>query len=109
MDRRLVPGVRGSHVYAPTEEAWSVAVAVAPLAIWGAHRMGPRRPQNVFRAGSFALGMAVFADRDAATAVHETYEFNVEGERFHLRVDDGRRAFASCAARHPRRCSPRGA
>ena len=86
--RERGPGAR--HVYAATEEAWSLARAFARLGIWGAHRMGPRRPRDVFRPGSFALGMTVFADRDAAKGVHETYEFDVEGERFHLRVDDGR-------------------
>jgi DNA-binding HxlR family transcriptional regulator len=77
------------YVYAPTEDAWSLAIAFARLGIWGAHRMGPRQPHEVFRPSSFALGMAVFADRDAARGVHETYEFDVEGERFHLRVDNG--------------------
>jgi DNA-binding HxlR family transcriptional regulator len=81
------PGVR--TVYVATENAWSLAFAFARLGIWGAHRIGPRGPRDVFRAGSFALGMAVFADRDAAKGVRETYEFDVEGERFHLRVDDG--------------------
>ena len=81
---------RGAHLYEATEEAWSLAIAFAPLGIWGAHRMTDRPPEHVFRAGSFALGMAVFADREAAAGVHETYEFDVEGERFHLRVDDGR-------------------
>jgi DNA-binding HxlR family transcriptional regulator len=83
-------GPRGRHVYAVTDEAWSLAFAFARLGIWGAHRIGPRRPRDVFRAGSFALGMTVFADREAAKGIRETYEFQVEGERFHLRVDDGR-------------------
>lgn len=86
---RREPGAGSHRVYAATGETWSLALAFARLGIWGAHRIGPRRPREVFRAGSFALGMAVFADREAAKGVRETYEFDVEGERFHLHVDDG--------------------
>jgi DNA-binding HxlR family transcriptional regulator len=86
---RREPGAGRRHVYVATDEAWSLAFAFARLGIWGAHRISPQGPRDVFRPGSFALGMAVFADRDAARGVRETYEFDVEGERFHLRVDDG--------------------
>jgi DNA-binding HxlR family transcriptional regulator len=87
--RRSAPRGAGRSLYTATDEAWSLANAFAPLAFWGAHRMGERRPRDVFRASSFALGMVVSADRDAARGVHEIYEFDIEGERFHLRVDDG--------------------
>ena len=88
--RRRLPGARGEPLlYEATKESWSLALCFAPLVVWGAHRIGPRRRGDVFRASSFALGMAAFADRDAAKGVHETYEFEVEGERFHLRVADG--------------------
>ena len=87
--RRAPEAKREPHLYEATEQAWSLALCFAPLVVWGAHRIGPRGPQDVFRASSFALGMAAFADRDAARGVHETYEFEVEGERFHLRVADG--------------------
>ena len=88
--RRRAPTAKGEpHLYEATEEAWSLALCFAPLVVWGAHRIGPRRPGDVFRAASFALGMAAFADREAARGVHETYEFDVDGERFHLHVADG--------------------
>ena len=88
--RRRAPGGKGApHLYEATEEAWSLALCFAPLVVWGAHRIGPRRPDDVFRTASFALGMTAFADREAARGVRETYEFEVEGERFHLRVADG--------------------
>jgi DNA-binding HxlR family transcriptional regulator len=79
----------GRHVYVATDEAWTLAVAFAPLATWGAHHMRPPRQRDVFRPASFALGMAVYADREAAKGVRETYQFDVDGERFHLLVDDG--------------------
>jgi DNA-binding HxlR family transcriptional regulator len=82
-------GVGGAALYEATDEAWSLARAFAFLAAWGAQRLGPRRPDQAVRATSFALGMAVFADRELARGVHETYEFDVEGERFHVRVRDG--------------------
>jgi DNA-binding HxlR family transcriptional regulator len=88
-ERLVRRGGAGTPRYEATEDAWSLAVAFAPIAAWGARRMPPRRQQEVFRPASFALGMAVFADREAAGGVHETYEFVVEGERFHVRVDDG--------------------
>jgi DNA-binding HxlR family transcriptional regulator len=88
--RRHEPhGVGGAVLYEATEEAWSLARAFAWLAAWGAHRMGPRRPDQAFRASSFALGMTVWADREAARGVYETYEFEIEGEHFHLLVADG--------------------
>ncbi|HEX2088026.1 MAG TPA: winged helix-turn-helix transcriptional regulator [Solirubrobacteraceae bacterium] len=87
--RRAPAAADGTRRYEATDGAWALAEAFAPLAVWGAHRMVRRRPEEIFRAASFALGMAVFADREAARGVRETYEFDVEGERFHLRVDDG--------------------
>lgn len=79
----------GWRAYELTEDGRRLAPALTELARWGAGRLGPMRPGVAFR-GQWVVGtMVATADRSAARGVRETYEFDVEGDVFHLRVADG--------------------
>jgi len=90
IERRELHPPGGVHVYEITEEGWSLARAVAPIAVWGLRRLDPERARATFRATTFALGMVAFADTAAAAGVFDSCEFQIEGESFHLEIADGR-------------------
>lgn len=78
------------HAYELTEEGKRLAPALAELARWGAGRLGALGPGDAFQ-GQWMMGtMRATADREAARGVHETYEIDVEGDVFHVEVDDGK-------------------
>lgn len=84
--RRRLPPPAASQVYEITDEGWSLARIVAPLEVWGLRRLGAERALKAFRATTFAIGMAVFADTAAAEGVDDTAQFDVGGESFHIRI-----------------------
>jgi DNA-binding HxlR family transcriptional regulator len=87
--RRELPPPAASRVYELTEEAIDLTEAMGALTRWGARRLGRRRRGEVFHPGWMAMAMTAGASRDAARGVRETYQFDVDDEPFHIRVDDG--------------------
>lgn len=86
---RELPPPSARHVYELTDDGRDLAAAVAPLAAWGAKRLGERVSDEAFRARWAGVGLALLADLDAAEGVYETYQFVVGDVAFHLVVDDG--------------------
>lgn len=77
------------RLYELSEEGQALAPALTELSRWGAGRLGVLEPGEAFR-GRWVMGtMSATADLDAARGVRETYQFDVEGDVFHLRVEDG--------------------
>jgi DNA-binding HxlR family transcriptional regulator/putative sterol carrier protein len=99
--REDLPPPAARQVYALTEEGLDLASAMAPLAAWGARRLGVREPGESFRARWPAAALALFADRDAARGVSETYQYVVGDSAFHFTVDDGSVAAHDGIADHP--------
>lgn len=88
--RRVESESGGARLYELTEDGRGLAPALGDLARWGAGRLGTLRPGEIFQ-GQWAMNtMVVTADRHAARDVRETYQFDVEGDIFHLRVENGR-------------------
>lgn len=87
--RRELPPPVARQVYELTDEGRDLAIAIAPLIVWGARRMGERQSGDTLRARWSAVGMAALADRDAAKGVTETYQYVVGDSAFHFIVDDG--------------------
>lgn len=88
--RRNLPPPAAARVYEVTEAGWSLARAIAPLAVWGARRMRPEQALDGFRPSTFALGMVAFADLEAAGDADLRCEFRVGEDAFHIDVADGR-------------------
>jgi putative sterol carrier protein len=62
---------------------------MAELARWGVKRLGRPHRGQTFRPAWAMFPLSYMADPAAARGVHETYEFQIEDERFHLCVADG--------------------
>ena len=87
--RQELPPPAARQVYELTADGRDLFHAVVPLVGWGARRLGKRKPTESFRARWAGLGMATFADREAAKGVSETYQYLVGSSAFHFIVDDG--------------------
>lgn len=88
--RRSLPPPAASRVYELTDDGRALAPAMTELARWGVSRLGPPQPQQTFRPAWARFPLSYGADTAAARGVHETYEFHVDSETFHLQVADGR-------------------
>lgn len=87
--RRQLPPPVARQVYELTADGRELAIAIGPLAAWGAKRLGERRPGESFRTRWTGVGLALLADVEAAKGVRETYQFLAGDSAFHLIVDDG--------------------
>jgi DNA-binding HxlR family transcriptional regulator len=87
--RRELPPPAASRVYELTEDGRALGPALAALGRWGVERLGPAPSGYVFRLGWAMFPLSYMANADAARGLHETYEFRVGDEAFHLTVDDG--------------------
>lgn len=87
--RRELPPPAASRVYELTATGRALGPAMAALGRWGIEHLGPAPRGFVFRLGWAMFPLSYMADTAAARGLHETYEFRVGGESFHLVVDDG--------------------
>lgn len=86
--RRLFPP-SSSVVYELTGAGRELEVVVDALARWGARWLGTPGNGEAIRPRWVMLAMKTRYDRDAARGVRETYEFRLDDDPFHVRVDDG--------------------
>ena len=87
--RRLLPPPAASRVYELTPDGRALGPALSALGRWGIERLAPAPDAALFRASWAMFPMSYMADAGAARGVRETYEFQIDDETFHLRVDDG--------------------
>jgi DNA-binding HxlR family transcriptional regulator len=87
--RRQLPPPAGSQVYELTGEGRALGPVMAELGRWGADRLGERHAGQHFRAAWAMFPLSYMADPQASRGLHETYEFRIEEDVFHLRLDDG--------------------
>jgi DNA-binding HxlR family transcriptional regulator/putative sterol carrier protein len=99
--RQELPPPAARQVYELTDDGRDLFEAMAGLIAWGARRLGDRKPTESFRARWAAVGMAMLADREAASGVSETYQYLVGPSAFHFTVDDGSIRLGDGRARHP--------
>ena len=90
VDRTQLPPPAHVPVYELTPAGHELAAAMLPLAVWGARRLPSHSDDLLFRAGWLLLSLREGFDRRAAQGVHDLYEFHVDGQPLHVRVDDGR-------------------
>lgn len=87
--KRTLPAPAGSVVYDLTDRGRALEPALLDLARWGLATMDEPRPSDVLRPGWGVLAFKAVFDPRAAQGVHATFEFDIDGDVFHLRVDDG--------------------
>ena len=85
----LPPPAR-TPAYALTEAGADLGPAVMALARWGMRwALGKRGDDETFRPGWAVLGMHATFDAEAAGDLRAVYEFRVDDEVFHARIDRG--------------------
>ncbi|WP_229900069.1 winged helix-turn-helix transcriptional regulator [Streptomyces hiroshimensis] len=89
LSRSRLPPPAASAVYELTGLGEAMRPVVDELTRWGLRFLGAPRPGERFQLG-WLLGCVRAGFRpELARGLHETYEFRVDGDVFHLRVDDG--------------------
>ncbi|MEO3884487.1 winged helix-turn-helix transcriptional regulator [Nonomuraea sp. B5E05] len=97
----LPPPAR-TPAYALTQAGEELGPAVLALARWGLKwAMGEPRERETFHPGWAVLGLRACFDAEAAIGLHALYEFRVEEEVFHARVEDGSIETVHGPAQHP--------
>ncbi|GAB1511457.1 winged helix-turn-helix transcriptional regulator [Actinophytocola sp. KF-1] len=97
----LPPPAR-TPAYALTEAGEDLGPAVLALARWGLKwAMGEPRESEAFHPGWAVLGLRACFDPAAAAGLRAVYEFHVDDEVFHARVDDGTLEALHGPAQHP--------
>ncbi|GAA3399025.1 winged helix-turn-helix transcriptional regulator [Cryptosporangium minutisporangium] len=97
----LPPPAR-TPAYALTEAGEELAPAILSLARWGLKwAMGERREAETFHPGWAVLGLRACFDAEAAAGLRAVYEFRVDDDVFHARIDDGTIEALHGPAQHP--------
>jgi DNA-binding HxlR family transcriptional regulator len=90
IERRTLPPPGEVTVYELTELGEGLRPIVLGLASWGSQLAADERVDpGTARAELIALSLAAQSPREASAGLHETYEFRVGDEHFHIAVDDG--------------------
>jgi DNA-binding HxlR family transcriptional regulator len=85
----LPPPAR-TPAYALTEAGADLREAVLALARWGMTWTPPQPTEGeLFRPGWLVLGLQAIFDAEAAAGMRVVYEFRVDDEVFHVRIEDG--------------------
>jgi DNA-binding HxlR family transcriptional regulator/putative sterol carrier protein len=91
IQRTILPPPAGTPAYDLTEAGRDLEPAVMALSRWGmTWALGERREGEEFRPGWAVLGMQALFDPDAANELEAVYEFRVDDDVFHARLDRGR-------------------
>jgi len=99
--RRQLPPPAGSTVYELAELGRGLEPAVIALSRWGLWTLQHPRPRNLFRPAWGMLAMRILFRPEAARGVRETYQWQIDEEVFHIRVDDGAAEVQQGPAPHP--------
>jgi DNA-binding HxlR family transcriptional regulator len=99
VERRTLPPPADVAVYELTPRGEELRPIVLGLAVWGS-QLAPddRVDPATARAELIALTLAAQIPREASAGLHETYEFRVGDEHFHIALDDGEVAARSGAS-----------
>jgi DNA-binding HxlR family transcriptional regulator len=90
VERRTLPPPAEVAVYELTALGEGLRPIVVGLGTWGSQLAADERVDpGTARAELIALTLAAQSPREASAGLHETYEFRVGDEHFHIAVDDG--------------------
>lgn len=99
--RTELPAPASGSGWELTEHGRELEPALIALARFGMSPIAPPRPEDEFRPGWYVLAMQAAFRPEAAGGVRETYEFRLDGEVFHLRVEPGEAAVRQGPAERP--------
>lgn len=87
--RAKLPPPAASTVYELTELGADLAPGLLELASWGVRLLDRRDDGEAFNAAWMGLYIQAAADTGRAIGVRETYEFWIDDQVLHFRIDDG--------------------
>ena len=88
--RATLPPPAGSRVYELTETGRSLEPVVVGLCRWGCRFfLDAPRPEDELKPAWAMVAVQAALDPGTANEIQETYEFRVDDEAFHVRVEDG--------------------
>ncbi|MEV5986506.1 winged helix-turn-helix transcriptional regulator [Streptomyces sp. NPDC052051] len=100
--KTTLPPPARTPAYALTEAGEELGPAILELARWGLKwAMGERRATETFHPGWAVLGLRACFDAEAAAGLRAVYEFRIDDEFFHTRIDDGTIEALHGPAQHP--------
>lgn len=89
VERTTLPPPAASKVYALTDIGLRLRPVVIELSRWGLHLLDAPRSGDQMRPAWLLNTMRGSFRPERAEGLHETYEFRVNAEIFHVRIDDG--------------------
>jgi DNA-binding HxlR family transcriptional regulator len=87
--RTTLPPPAGSRVYELTDLGRSLEPVVMSLSRWGLRLLDERRREDESRPAWAMVALRSSLKPEVAVNLKETYEFRVDGELFHVRVEGG--------------------
>jgi DNA-binding HxlR family transcriptional regulator len=87
--RRRLPKPGASVVYELTELGSGLEPTIIALGRWGGNFMAERQGRDVFFPTGHISAIRATFRAEQARGVQATYEFRIEGESFHVEIDDG--------------------
>lgn len=87
--RGTLPPPAGSGVYELTELGRSLEPVIVELSRWGSRLVGDPRSGDKRRPAWAVMALRSLFEPEATAGLRETYEFRIDGEAFHLRIDGG--------------------
>jgi DNA-binding HxlR family transcriptional regulator len=101
ISRRRLPPPGASVVYELTPLGASLEPMIIELGRWGGNFMAERGAQDAFFPSGHISGIRATFRADDARGVKASYEFRIDGEAFHVEIDDGSAEAALGAATNP--------
>jgi DNA-binding HxlR family transcriptional regulator/putative sterol carrier protein len=99
--RRKLPPPAGSTVYEFTELGRGLEEPLLALARWGMWTLSRPDSGAFLPPAMLIASLKILFRPEAAAGVHETYEYHIDAELFHARIDDGTIQLAQGPAPRP--------
>lgn len=99
--RRQLPPPAAATVYELTPLGEELRPVVRELVRWGRNLLGEPPPGEELQLGWIVVALEASFRPEAARGLHESYEYRIDGEVFHVDVDDGKIAAREGEAADP--------
>lgn len=89
IERRVLPPPASTEAYDLTENGRSLEPLLLEFVRWGHRVMGAPTEGQFHRAHWNILAMKAVFDREKARGIRAEYEYQIDDDNFHARIDDG--------------------